>query len=56
MKEKCIENIDLIIKGLENIKEKIKNGIRLTNEDWQECAFPMNEIMEDLGNHRYLED
>lgn len=56
MKEKCIENIDLIIKGLESIKEKIQNGIRLTNEDWQKCAFPMNEVMEDLGNHRYLED
>lgn len=55
-KQVCLEKLDQVIKGLTACRDKIEAGERLSNEDWLETALPLNDIMDLLGNHKYLED
>lgn len=54
-KEKCLEAIDKMIDGLPKIKEKIINNIQLKNEDWLEVAMPLNNVINLLLNHKYID-
>ena len=54
IKQHCLNNIDEIISNLQTIKNKISNNIQLENEDWMAVAVPLNNIMNPLGNHWYL--
>ncbi|MBR6517627.1 MAG: hypothetical protein IKT40_12420 [Bacilli bacterium] len=56
IKEVVLDNINDIIIALQNISKKIENNERAINEDWVKAAYPMNSIMNALGNAWYLDD
>lgn len=56
VKQNCLEKLDAVIEGLTLCRNKIEAGEMLTNEDWLVATLPFNEIVEDLLNHKYLEE
>ena len=56
IKEVVLENIETIIKELRNISHKIENSEPCVNEDWVKVAAPLNEMMNVLGNHWYIDE
>lgn len=55
-KKKCINAINVIIKGLTINRDKIQDNIPLENEDWVPLAVELNGIMDILTNRLYVDN
>lgn len=56
VREAVINNLDIMIDGLTDIKKKVSSDMLLENEDWMAVALPIRNMMNVLSNHWYQED